>query len=117
MAESKTIRCPACGEESLLKRVPRYEGFKKVGESLKCVDCGHEFADEAEAPPAKKKPAIFTEEDAPKAVRIFQDAEKGRCCRYCRHYVVNPFTQRCSFHRKEVQATDVCAQFERRDEE
>jgi uncharacterized Zn finger protein len=45
---SVEISCTACGQESLLKRVPKYDGFKKVGEALTCASCGHEYADEAE---------------------------------------------------------------------
>jgi hypothetical protein len=109
----KTIHCPACQAESLLKRKPRYEGFKKVGETLSCADCGHEFPDEAGVPFAEKaRPHIFSEADAPNAVRVFNTDEKGKFCRYCRHYVVNPFTQRCSLHRRLVQATDICPQFD-----
>ncbi len=116
-ADSKTIRCPACQAESLLKRTPLYDGFKKIGEKLSCADCGHEFASEAEVPFAgKARPAIFSEADAPKAVQIFKADEKGKFCRYCRHYVVNPFTQRCSLHRRLIQATDICPQFDRKPE-
>jgi len=115
---AKTIRCPACRAESLLKRTPRYEGFKKVGESLSCADCGHEFPTEDEVPFAEKaRPKIFADDDAPPAVQIFKADETGKFCRYCRHYVVNPFTQRCSLHRRLVQATDICPQFDRKPDE
>lgn len=113
-ASSKTIHCPACRAESLLKRSPRYEGFKKVGETLSCAECGHEFADEASVPFTEKaRPQIFSPDDAPKAIRVFKAEEHGQFCRYCRHYVVNPFTQRCSLHKRLVQATDICPQFDR----
>ena len=108
------IRCSACGAEALLVRTPRYDdGFKKVGETLKCSSCGHEYAREEDVPfQAVSKPRVFDESDALKKVEIFQESEKGRFCHYCRHYVVNPFTQRCSRHGKEVEATDVCGDFE-----
>jgi hypothetical protein len=108
----KTI-CSACGERSFLKRVTKYDGFKKAGEVLKCAACGHEFATESEAPaPMKARPGIFDESDAPRALHIFDDDEKGRLCRYCAHFVVNPFTQRCGRHKKVVEATDTCSDFE-----
>ena len=44
-------------------------------------------------------------------VEIFRSTEKGRNCRHCRHYVVNPFIQRCGLHRCEVQAADPCGDF------
>jgi hypothetical protein len=105
--------CSACGEKSFLKRVPKYDGFKKVGELLKCAACGHEFAAESEAPaPLKPRPSIFDESDAPRAIHVFDEDEKGRLCRYCRHFIVNPFTQRCGRHQKVVEATDSCSDFE-----
>ena len=114
-ATTSQIRCSACGEDSLLKRTPKYDGFKKVGETLSCAACGHVFASEAEVPAGgPARPRVFDDADAPKAVRLFEDAEKGRFCRYCRHYVVNPFTQRCSRHNRLVEATDACGDFERR---
>jgi transcription elongation factor Elf1 len=110
------ILCPACGAESLLKRTPRYENFKKVGEDLSCASCGHPFASEAEVPfKAVKKASVFDESDAPKAVRVFREDEQHKACRYCRHYIVNPFTQRCGRHLREVEATDICGDFEPRE--
>lgn len=112
-AQSRYIQCPACQAESLIKRTSRYEGFKKVGETFSCADCGHEFPDEDAVPFTEKaRPKIFSETDAPSAINIFEAEEKGKFCRYCRHYVVNPFTQRCSLHHRLVQATDVCPQFD-----
>ena len=113
MSKALEILCSACGADTLLRREPRYEGFRKVGERLLCAACGHEFPSEAEVPFKQKRTlAVFGAEDAPQTVRIFADDERGRNCRYCRHYVVNPFTQRCGLHFKAVQATDVCPDFE-----
>lgn len=106
------ILCPACGEESLLKRVPKYDGFKKVGESLLCASCGHVFANEQVVPfKGRARPAVFDESDRLATPRVFRGDENARMCRYCADYMVNPFVQRCVRHRREVQATDTCAQF------
>jgi hypothetical protein len=59
-----------------------------------------------------KAPSVFSADEKPVAPEVFQEGEKGRFCRYCRHYVVNPFAQRCSRHRRLVEATDTCPQFE-----
>jgi len=108
------ILCSACGADTLLKREPRYEGFKKVGERLVCAACGHEYAAEA-AVPFQHKPVVrvFDEADKSPTVDVFEGDEKGRNCRHCRHYLVNPFTQRCGLRFKVVQATEVCNDFER----
>ncbi len=120
MMERKTVEiiCPACGQESLLVRRPVYEGLKKSGETLQCAACGHVFASEEEVPyKATTSPTLFTETDRPAAPRVFDEGEQRRLCRYCAHYVVNPFTQWCGVHRKEVEATDTCDRFEERKED
>ncbi len=114
-----SIKCPACGESSLLKRAPRYDdNFRKVGERLSCVACGHVFAGEDEVPFTKRAaPAIFDETDRPRTPRIFQEDDYGGTCLHCRNYLVNPFTQRCGLHHRVVEATDTCKQFEARADE
>ncbi len=106
------IVCTACGEDTLLKREPVYEGFKKTGEELICASCGYVYASEAEVPfKEKRKVEVFTDEDRPDMVEIFTDDEKQRVCRYCKHYVVNPFAQRCDLRARFVDATDYCDDF------
>jgi predicted RNA-binding Zn-ribbon protein involved in translation (DUF1610 family) len=106
------IRCPACGGETLLRREPVYDGFRKTGEKLSCSECGHVFPDETQVPfIGIARPKVFSEGDRPAAVRVFDEAEQRRCCRHCRHYVVNPFLQRCGLHHREVEATDLCDDF------
>lgn len=111
--QSVEIICSSCGEEAFLKREPVYEGFKKTGEALSCSSCGFIFASEAEVPfkAAVAAPRIFTEADRSEKVKVFDEGENRTFCRYCANYVVNPFMQFCSHHKKEVQATDTCAQF------
>lgn len=108
------IICEACGQESLLKRAPKYDGFKRVGETLTCASCGHEYADESVVPfKQRHKPKVFDESDAPRVVNVFDQADVERLCRHCKHYVVNPFVQRCGKHGKIVEATDTCRDFEK----
>jgi hypothetical protein len=117
-AVSLEIVCSACGADSLVRRVPKYEGFKKIGEKFACVSCGHEYDSEDTTPfKTKRAPSIFGEEDRLKKVDLFAIDEKHRNCRYCQHYVVNPFTQRCGLDSRIVQATDSCDKFEKMAEE
>jgi ribosomal protein S27E len=113
MKPSVEIVCTHCGAETFLKREPVYEGFKKTGEELSCSACGFVFASETEVPfkTAVAAPKIFTDADRSKVVKVFDEGENKRICRYCANYVVNPFMQFCSLHRKEVQSTDSCPQF------
>lgn len=111
-AKSHEINCPACGKETLLMRQPKYDGFTRTGETLSCAACGHEFASEADVPfKDRREVQVFTDADRSKTVDVFAADEKGRICRYCANYLVNPFTQYCSLHKKEVEATDTCSSF------
>lgn len=115
--QSVEIVCSACGQESLLMRKPQYDGFKKVGEILSCAACGHIYASEAQVPyKTRHQPKVFTDADRSARVRVFEDGEAARLCRYCEHYVVNPFVQWCYRHKREVEATDSCEDFSPRGE-
>ena len=111
--------CGACGAEAFLNREPVYEGLTKTGERLSCSACGFVFESE-ESVPFKEKasaPVIFTDADRSEKVVVFDEDENKRLCRYCAEYVVNPFMQFCSRHKKEVQATDSCESFTPSNEE
>ncbi|MBN1269132.1 MAG: hypothetical protein JXB04_06050 [Kiritimatiellae bacterium] len=117
MREGKSVEiiCPACGAEALLVRRPVYDGLAKTGEILSCAACGHEFASEAEVPfKDKEQVRVFSEADKSKPVQVFEENEAEHICRHCARYVLNPFMQWCSFHKKEVEATDTCEHFEPR---
>ena len=109
------IHCTACNADTWVVREPVYEGFKKVGDSFVCAQCGHVYASEADVPfKQQQAPEIFDESDRSAAPQVFDEEKELRLCRYCRHYVVNPFTQWCGMHRREVEATDTCDRFERK---
>jgi hypothetical protein len=110
--------CPSCRKATLVIREPVYQGFTKVGERVKCAVCGHVFpapSAPVDAPPVRKRPSLFGEELAPPP-KLFAEEEAARLCRHCIHYTVNPFRQWCGLHRKDVEATDTCRQFEARPE-
>jgi hypothetical protein len=110
------IVCAACGADALLRREPLYEGFKRTGERLTCASCGHVYAAEADVPyKGDATPRVFTDADKPCEIRVFRDDERGGVCRYCAHYIVNPFAQRCGLHLKFVEATDTCEDFKAKD--
>lgn len=112
------IVCSACGAEALLVREPVYEGLTKTGETLKCSACGHVYAAEDDVPFKNRQEArVFTDADRSAQVEVFEANEAERLCRYCANYVVNPFMQWCSVHKKEVEATDTCARFSPRPQE
>ena len=110
---SGAIFCPSCGRETLLLRKPLYDGFTKTGEQLSCSSCGHVFENEDAVPfKVKKQQTVFSDADRSRAVQVFSEGENQSLCRYCAHYVINPFMQWCSLHKKEVAATDTCPAYE-----
>ena len=113
MSRSVEIVCTACGEDAMIRREPVYEGFTKTGERCVCVSCGHVYASEEEVPfKASSRPDVFSDSDRSKIIDVFKDDEKGHTCLHCRHYVLNPFVQRCGLTQKLVEATDTCGQFD-----
>jgi hypothetical protein len=115
MTPALEILCPACDEQAFIRREPIFDGFQKVGEKRICSNCRHEFADEEAQEQTKSNPLkdIFGDDADEDAPDLFSDTERQRCCRYCKHYIVNPFTQRCGRHERDVDATDLCEDFER----
>ena len=112
------IRCAGCGDVVLARREPLYDGFKKVGEVVVCTACGHRHEpDETQAVQAQTRPAIFGADDLPERPNVFSAEERRRCCRYCRHYVISRFDQRCALTSKTVASTDLCFDFDRREDE
>jgi hypothetical protein len=106
------IICAACGQDTLLKREPKYDGFTRVGDTLTCASCGHLYENEESVPfKGRTDIKVFTDEDRSAEVKVFNEDEKGRICRHCVSYIVNPFTQWCAYHKKEVEATDTCDRF------
>ena len=113
MAASLEIRCKACNRLALARAEPVYEDFKKVAETFVCTACGHRYPSREKTPfvDTDGRPRIFSEADKPSAVKVFKSEERRRSCAWCRHFIVNPFYQRCGLNNREVAATDVCARF------
>ena len=112
MARGLEIVCIGCGEETLVRREPVYDGFKKVGEQLVCIECGQTYDPDGDVPYQEKRASsIFGAGDLTPVEDVFAGDEKGRNCRYCKHYIVNPFTQRCGLTQKIVESTDGCGEF------
>lgn len=113
------IICRQCGADTFLNRDAVYDGFTKTGERLSCSGCGFEYASEEEVPFKAQQgaPEVFTDTDRSAKIEVFNEGENQQLCRYCTNYIVNPFTQFCAQHKKEVQATDTCPQFKQSEEE
>ena len=115
--KSMEIKCVTCGQTTLVRAEPIYEGFKKTGEAFICITCGH-FYDSAEATPficQAPRPTVFSDKDRFKVPIVFKDDERQHCCGWCQHFVINPFNQRCGQSNQETQATDICVRFKRKE--
>jgi hypothetical protein len=100
----------------LARAEPTYDGLRKTGEVFVCTGCGHRYPS-CEATPfadAPARPDVFGDDDRPQAPRVFADIERRRSCGWCKHFVVNPFTQRCGLSNRPTEATDVCPRFSAR---
>jgi hypothetical protein len=114
MKPSLEIVCSACGAETIVRREPVYDGFRRTGERFVCTACGHAYGTEAEVPfQTRSTQAVFKSDERPRNPEVFRSDDKGHTCRTCEHYVVNPFTQRCGLTFKPVQATDTCDRYSR----
>ncbi len=115
---SMEIRCEACGTTALAKPEAVYDGFKKTGTQYICTECGQVYPSEAETPFVQPvaRPSVFSDDDKPDLLSIFNDDERRKCCGWCRHFVVNPFAQRCGLTNTPAEATDLCLRFEKKEE-
>lgn len=111
---NREILCVACGKVTLARAEVVYDGFRRIGERFVCTACGRRYPSREETPfvEREKTPTLFAAEDRPVKPRIFDDRERRRSCGWCRHFVVNPFGQRCGRTNRETEATDLCDHFE-----
>lgn len=111
--KSTEIFCDGCGRRTMTRKEAVYDGFKKTGERVICLECGFRYEPGSKVPYAEtgKAPAVFSDDDKPAAFSIFADDELRHCCRHCKSYLVNAFDQYCSKHEKKVEATDLCFDF------
>lgn len=116
---SMEIKCTTCDTVAVAKPEAIYEGFKKTGTQFICTACGETYPSEEETPflQASEKPAIFTDDDKPDIISIFADDERQRCCGWCVHFVINPFSQRCGLSNLPTEATNLCVRFEKKEAE
>lgn len=117
--------CPRCGKNSFLKRESVLDGWRKIGEILKCASCGMtveeitpEPAAASSAPAPEKKHALADLlGGAEETVKpdIFAGEEK-RFCRDCAFRVANAFRLYCTQHDREVNPMDDCPEYQPRSE-
>ena len=127
MKKGDKIKCPHCGENSLLKEKKSFnDAFELCGCVLVCAFCGKEVKEQKSSEKApgtqgKKSAAdrlsqLLGGEEVTK-VSIAADADDKRFCCYCAHYIKHPFMNRCGLTLKEIEATDRCENFKKKEAE
>ena len=118
MTSGDKIKCPRCGEETVVKAKPKMQGWTCVGNVLVCALCGAELG----TPPAQdstgasraaadKLAALLGEAPEP-TLRLDPGSEYRRFCRNCRHRIEHPFVLRCDFTGAEIDPGGCCDKFE-----
>ena len=103
--------CAHCQQEAWIQEETIYDGFTPRRTVLVCALCGAACPPEITAKTEADSPLVNLFGTLEKAPEIFSENEAKNLYRYCGSYVVNPFTQFCSHHKKEVEATDSCPAF------
>lgn len=118
MKAGSMIRCPHCGEETVVKSKPKMDGWTRVGDVLVCALCGAELGtpeapgeNGASSKAASALAALLGEAPAPK-LRLDPGAEHRRFCRNCRLRIEHPFVLRCGRDGREIDPGGCCEKFE-----
>ena len=117
MKAGDKVRCPVCGEETVVKSKPKMEGWTRVGDVLVCALCDAEVGT-PEAPgggasssaAASALAALLGEAPAPK-LRLDPGTEHRRFCRNCRNRIEHPFVLRCGRDGREIDPGGCCENF------
>ncbi len=124
MRVGENVRCPRCGENTVVKSRPRMDGWRKTGEVLVCLFCGGELgrpgdAAEEEVAAGKKAAGRFAAllgegaETAP-AADLTPDEEGRRFCRNCVNFIEHPFKTLCGLDGSAADPMGECPKFEKK---
>lgn len=120
-SRSLEITCTACGKTTFVRAEPVFEGFKKVGEAYICLSCGHRYPSAAETPFTKPEPqkgnGLFQPTEKKDLADLLGIQMKHHSCRWCAHWILHPFDQRCGLTNKHTESTDECNRFQEKTQE
>lgn len=122
MNAGDAVDCPRCGGKTILKTKNKMDGFSIVGNCLVCALCGAEFGEASTAPEtsverksADRLAALLGDVAPPEpGADLTPEADYGRFCRNCIHFIEHPFQTRCGRDGKEADPMGECAHFERK---
>lgn len=118
MTAGEKIKCPHCGEDSIVKTKPKMRNWTCVGNVLVCALCGAELgtppreeSGDASRNAGKKLAALLGEVPEP-TLRLDPGSEYRHFCRNCRHRIEHPFVLRCALTGAEIDPGGCCEHFE-----
>lgn len=124
MRAGEKVRCPHCGENTVVKSRVVMDGWQKRGEVFVCLFCGGELGRPgdaaAEAAAAGKRAAdrfaalLGEGAEAAPAADLTPDEGYGRFCRNCAHFLEHPFKTLCGLDGSAADPMSECPKFEKR---
>ncbi len=117
MKNGDKVKCPHCGQETLVKEKNLMSGWTSLGKALVCALCGEKLGEpEAEGQSKDNKAALDslksllqTDDIARPVIEVA--ADEKNFCKDCANFIEHPFETRCGLHRRPTGAMDDCPQF------
>ncbi len=126
MKAGDSIRCPGCGEQTLVKNKTVISGWNNAETHLVCVLCGMDLGEPQTESVAREESGeassrlaalLGGEPSADTGSVLAPDENYGRFCRNCKQLIAHPFQMMCARHNRPADPMGDCADFERKDDE
>ena len=121
MKANDKIRCPFCGENTVVKEKRSFSDWQLSAPELVCALCGKKLADvsadsETPASAAKNRLAELLGGGEDQAVSLAPASEHRVWCRNCVHFIAHPFKSLCARTQQEADPMGECGSFQDREE-
>ena len=122
MKAGDVIKCPVCGERSVVKLKKILSGWQVTGTCFVCALCSAELGrpQEGETPAAsgaRDKLAALLGEAGDEKISIDPGEDYRRGCRNCTHLLEHPFKLLCALTQQQVDPMFECESFSDRSKE
>ena len=121
MRPGESVRCPHCGERTVVKSKKKLDGFTVVGELLVCALCGAELGAPEEAKSAApdrassdRLAALLGDVSVDEKADLTPGEDYGRFCRNCLHFIEHPFKTLCGLDGSAVDPMGECPRFQQK---
>lgn len=121
MKKGDTVKCPHCGESTVVKINVIMNGWTKAGEVFACPLCNGELGKVDPARPAAgpaggdvRKLSALLGEELHQSTVLTRTESDGHFCANCAHCLTHPFQSRCGKTGRAIDPMGDCPQFERK---